>query len=151
MPLALQEFAELGKRTQILDGSFSFIEIQVRAHDAAEKNIPHLTINWPSVFGPAKVKKRALQIAFGGRGSRLTGVVGLNGAGRHQSIRAAFDGVTDQILKFACLVAASFESRQIVALYPKFAIRQMFAEILKRVNRCRELRQRRPGPAGQMS
>ena len=86
---------------------------------------------------------------FGGCCRRLPGMVGLNRASGHQHVSAGFNGISDQKLEFAGLVAATFEAGQVISLDPQLLAVQLSTEIFQPVNRRWQLRQRSPWPSGQ--
>src|SRR6185437_5319228 len=93
------------------DAEFSGYEPHVRPGQPADQDVADLVVDriWP--VHPAFLDEHALE-AYPGRDRRdLAGVVGLHAADRNQRVAAFGQGIGDQVLQLARLVAAVGDAR----------------------------------------
>ena len=118
MAAAPEVIAEIGQWTLILDWPFRIIQEHFSAHNATQKDISYLPVDWARILGPGKMQKGTFHTASGCCRRRLPRMVGLNRSSGNQHIGAGFYGISDQVLEFASLVAATFQAGQVISLYP---------------------------------
>src|SRR5262249_21706057 len=138
--------AKLVKGALVLDRPLGGVGVEFGSQQAAQQDVTDLTIVGASIFGPSTVEQCTLQTRAGCGGCRLTIVIRLNCAHRHQGIGPASQSVSDQKFEPACLVASSSQAGQIVALEPQLGSVDVSTEIRQWQNWCRQLSQRKPRP-----
>src|SRR5690606_28619225 len=74
--------------------------------EPADEDVADLVVHGVRPVDPALLHEHALEAGAGGDGGHLAGVVGLHAADGHQGVAALVEGVGDQVLQFAGLVAA---------------------------------------------
>src|SRR5690606_957866 len=105
----------LGPAVLVADAELRPDEPDLGAHDARQQDVAHLVVDRVGPVDPALLDEDGLH-AEPGRGRRdLPGVVGLHAADGHQRVGALAEGVGDQVLQLAGLVAA--EGQAAVAVF----------------------------------
>jgi hypothetical protein len=113
--------------------------------EPADQDVAHLVVDRIGPVDPAFLNEHALQADPGGHRGDLAGVVGLDTADRHERVTALGQGVGDEVLQLAGLVAAVGDARvAVLALGPDRRTPQMLRQPVEPMHRRGAEQQRIP-------
>ena len=113
-------------------------ECYLGAHDSRQQDVADSVVHRVRPIDPTLLHQAGLEAELGRDRGNLSSVIRLHAANRDQMCRALGEGVRDQVLQLAGLVAAECQARvAVLPLGPDPCTAKMFRQPLKRMDRAR--------------
>jgi len=132
---------ELVEPAVVADLPLERVEVEGGAHHVAQERVSDMPLLAPLRRDPVVVQEHASEAHSRSRGSRLAGLIGLHCSNRDEGVSTLLDGIGDDELELAGLVAAAGEAGEVVALDPDLGPAEVVREPAERVHRGRQARQ----------
>ena len=112
------------------------VEADVRAHEAAHQDVARAVVGDVGPVHPVLLDEDAFEARVCGHRRDLAGVVGLDAADRHERVAALGEGVGEEVLELADLVAAEREAAvAVLALGPHGGAAEVLRQAVEPLDR----------------